>query len=69
MEQTRDKMFMAGFEDLKLRGSHILLTLDKNRRIVLGKEGLPLTRICNFEYIKRTEPFEPRTSQEKTKCK
>jgi hypothetical protein len=67
MEQIRDKMFMAGYENMKLRGSHILLALDENRKIVLGKEGLPLTRICNFEYIKRIEPFEPRTSQEKTK--
>jgi hypothetical protein len=62
MEQISDKMSMAGFEDLELRGSHILLTLNENRNIVLGKEGLPLTRICNFEYIKRIEPFESRTT-------
>jgi hypothetical protein len=63
MEQIRDKMYLAGFEDVNLRGSHVLVALDENRKIVLGKEGLPLTRLCNFEYIKRTEPVKTQTSQ------
>jgi hypothetical protein len=55
MEQVRDQMLSLEVEDLNLRGAHILLTLNENRIIVVGKEGLPVTRICNFEYIKRIE--------------
>jgi hypothetical protein len=53
MEKIRDNMLTVGVEDLNIRGTHILLTLNDNRKIVVGKDGLPVTRICNFEYLKR----------------
>jgi len=53
MEQIKDKMLNAGVEDLNLRGSHILVTLDENSNIILGEDNLPMTRICNFEYLKK----------------
>jgi hypothetical protein len=53
MEMIQDKMMEIGVEDLNLRGTHILLTIDENNKIVKGNEKLPITRICNFEYLKR----------------
>ena len=53
MEQIQDKMWSIGFEDLNFQGTHILLTFDENRKIVTGKDGYPITRICNFEYLKK----------------
>jgi hypothetical protein len=61
MEKIRDKMIELGVEDLNLRGTHILLALNDNREIVTGKDRLPVTRICNFELLKRIEPFRSRT--------
>jgi hypothetical protein len=61
MEKTHDKMIELGVEDLNLRGTHILLALNDNREIVTGKDRLPITRICNFELLKRTKPFRSRT--------
>jgi hypothetical protein len=60
MEKTRDKMVKLGVEDLNLRGTHILLALNNNHEIVTGKDRLPITRICNFELLKRIEPFRSR---------
>jgi hypothetical protein len=59
MEQIQDKMWSIGFEDLNFQGTHILLTFDENRKIVTGKDGYPITRICNFEYLKKSEQFNP----------
>jgi hypothetical protein len=56
MEKTRDIMLTVSVEDLNFRGTHILLTLNENRKIVEGKDGLPVARLCNLEYLKRTEP-------------
>jgi hypothetical protein len=56
MEKTRDIMLTVGVEDLNFRGTHILLTLNENRKIVEGKDGLPVARLCNLEYLKRIEP-------------
>jgi hypothetical protein len=53
MEQTRDKILSIGYEDLNFRGTHILLTFNQDHEIVLGKDGIPVTRICNFEYLKQ----------------
>jgi hypothetical protein len=57
MAMIRDKMLVVGVEDLNLRGTHILLALNDRREIITGHDGLPFTRICNFECLKRIEPF------------
>ena len=56
MDQNKEKMIKEGVEDLNFRGTHILLTMDKNNKIIKGTDRLPITRICNFEYLKRIDP-------------
>jgi hypothetical protein len=40
-------------EDLHLRGSHILLSLDGRGELVRDREQVPDMRICNFELLRR----------------
>lgn len=52
---TKEKLFNAGFEDLNFRGNHLLLSLDSQKNVVLGSDGNPEIRICNFEFLKKVE--------------
>jgi hypothetical protein len=56
METVRNRMRTVGIEDLNLRGTHILLAISSAHEIVTGEDGLPETRICNFELLRRTDP-------------
>jgi hypothetical protein len=53
METVRNRMLAVGVEDLNLRGTHILLSINSANEIVTDEAGLPKTRICNFELLKR----------------
>ena len=53
MRTTKQRLLDAGVEDLNLRGSHLLLSLDRAGQIVRGENGLPAVRICNFELFRR----------------
>jgi len=53
MEKIRDKMIKSGFEDLNFCGTHVLLTFNENHEIIVGTDQLPVSRICNFEYLKK----------------
>ena len=54
MEKTREQLAVIGIEDLNLRGTHLLLSLDRSGRLVLDEGELPAVRICNFELLRRT---------------
>ena len=54
METVKNKMMAVGIEDLNLRGTHILLSINSSNEIVTGEEGIPKTRICNFALLRRT---------------
>ena len=53
MNLTRKKLLDAGIEDLNLRGNHILISIDKNGKIVEDVQHQPEIRLCNFEFLKR----------------
>ena len=53
MGTTRNKLAASGFEDLSLRGNHLLLSFDTSDRLAKDDDGEPLVRICNFELIGR----------------
>ncbi len=55
LSRKKKKLYDAGFEDLNLRGRHILLSLDDKNNVINDESGFPETRICNFELIKRLE--------------
>jgi hypothetical protein len=53
MDTVKQKMLAVGIEDLNLRGTHILLSMNSANTFVTDSTGLPKTRICNFELLKR----------------
>ncbi|MBN2292241.1 MAG: hypothetical protein JXM70_07440 [Pirellulales bacterium] len=53
MRQTKKRLATAGIEDLSLSGSHLLLSIDKSKRLSTDKNGIPVVRIRNFELLKR----------------
>ena len=55
LKKIRDKLSAVGVEDLNLRGTHILVTLDSNGRIIQDKDNLPEIRLCSFDFL-RTLP-------------
>ena len=55
VEETGRRLARAGIEDLNLRGSHLLLSLDRSGRLVTDDQGIPAVRICNFELFKHMD--------------
>jgi hypothetical protein len=56
MESKRKRLRRLGIEDLELRGNHLLLSIDRSGRLVMGPHDLPAPRICNFELLRRILP-------------
>ena len=59
IKRKKERLAAAGVEDLNLRGSHLLLSLDTNNALVLDKNGNPDVRICNFEFLKTMPASSP----------
>ena len=59
MQNTTMRLKEAGIEDLNLRGTHLLLSLDSSGRLVLDDRGAPEVRICNFELLRVVGPPSP----------
>ena len=55
MRDAKKRLATAGIEDLSLRGSHLLLSVDCEQQLATDEQGLPLVRICNFELLKRAQ--------------
>ena len=55
MAETRKRLADVGIEDLNLRGTHLLLSLDKSGQLLMDEQGIPAVRVCNFELLKRIE--------------
>ncbi|OGS21229.1 MAG: hypothetical protein A2252_06050 [Elusimicrobia bacterium RIFOXYA2_FULL_39_19] len=55
LQTLKEKLSKENIEDLNLRGNHILLSLDCTGTLIKDKSGIPEMRICNFEFLKRTE--------------
>jgi hypothetical protein len=53
LKRKEERLKRAGFEDLHLRGSHVLLSLDSRGKLVKDTSGIAEMRICNFELIRR----------------
>lgn len=52
MRAAKKKLEDYGVEDLSLRGTHLLLSIDRNQNLAVDKNGLPMLRICNFELLR-----------------
>jgi hypothetical protein len=56
MESARNRLTAVGIEDLNLRGNHLILSIDKQDRLLMdAASGLPAVRICNFELLRRAK--------------
>lgn len=53
MAHVREALAAAGFEDLTLKGNHVLLTISPKGQLMRDPKGVPDFRICNFETIRR----------------
>jgi hypothetical protein len=53
LNTAKNQLKILGYEDLNLRGNHILLSIDNKSIIVTDQNGQPELRICNFEFLKR----------------
>ncbi|KPJ87376.1 MAG: hypothetical protein AMS17_08700 [Spirochaetes bacterium DG_61] len=53
LRRKEERLKKVGFEDLHLRGSHVLLSLDSIGNLLKDYEGIPEMRICNFELLKK----------------
>ena len=52
IERKKKRLTNVGIEDLNLKGTHLLLSLDTAGNLVCDAEGDPDVRICNFEFLK-----------------
>jgi len=52
MQVKEERLAKLGIEDLNLRGNHLLLSVDMSGRLVMGPQGVPAPRICNFELLR-----------------
>jgi hypothetical protein len=52
MQVAKKRLAEAGIEDLSLRGTHLLLSIDRDQQLAVDEKGRPLMRICNFEMLK-----------------
>jgi hypothetical protein len=56
MEKARRRLGNAGIEDLNLRGTHLLLSVESSGDLALNPDGLPEMLICNFELLRSRNP-------------
>jgi hypothetical protein len=54
LERERNEMAEQGFEDLKLKPDHLLLSIAPDDSLVTGAQGWPQVRLCNLELVRKT---------------
>jgi len=53
LHREKDRLMRAGYEDLNFKGSHLLISLDTDKAMLRDENGMPKTRVCNFELIRK----------------
>ena len=53
LKTKKQKMAAVGIEDLNLRGTHLLLSLDSSGDLLRDEDGVPEMRVCNFELLSK----------------
>jgi hypothetical protein len=51
LESMAEQLRAAGYRDLTLKPSHLLLSLRHDQSLILDENGLPAIHICNFELM------------------
>ena len=55
VQNMKERLQSVGIEDLNLSGKHLLISVNANREIIRAEQGNPDIRICNFEFLKKTD--------------
>ncbi len=58
LSKVHRQLFFAGMEDLDLKGTHFLLTLNPGGELLKDGDGTPSVRLCTFEMIRRRHSEE-----------
>jgi len=53
LQVTKKRLLNVEVEDLNLRGKHLLISRDSKGTLITDDKGMPETRICNFEFLKK----------------
>jgi hypothetical protein len=53
LERAQQLMGLCGFEDLRLKPDHLLVSIDPDKRLVCDALGRPELRLCNFELMRK----------------
>lgn len=53
MGRVRKRLWEAGVEDLSLKGTHILVSLNDRGSLVRHTRGVPKVKLCSFELLRR----------------
>jgi len=53
MKRAGVRLAAVGVEDLNLRGTHLLLSLEASGKLATDPDGLPTVLICNFALLRR----------------
>ncbi len=52
LNRAQRRMRRLGFEHLRLRPNHLLISVDERRQLVRDTTGMPELRLCNFELLR-----------------
>jgi hypothetical protein len=56
LERVQERMGRVGYEDLRLKPDHLLLSIDAAKRLVHDTMNKPEVRQCNFELVRKLPP-------------
>ncbi len=59
MDRVRARLNRAGFEDLNLKPTHLLISFSPDNKMALDTVGKPEVRLCNFELVRRLPAAVP----------
>jgi hypothetical protein len=63
LERTKQRMERLGFEDLRLKPDHLLISIDPGKHLVCDSLGKPEIRLCNFELVRRLPPGKDKAGE------
>ena len=58
LESAQERLRAAGFEDLRFKPDHLLLSIKTDRQLVRDADGKLELRLCNFELVRKVTPGE-----------
>jgi hypothetical protein len=59
LDRIRARLSRAGFEDLNLKPTHLLISFSPDNKMALDTAGKPEVRLCNFELVRRLPAAAP----------